>query len=170
MTFVSNLWINENTIEYREYQEKITKTASSANTLCVLPTGLGKTNIAALVAANRLQQNMHGKILFLAPTRPLVAQHKKNFEKYFKAGLKMRVITGEDPPENRFFLYKDADIIFSTPQTVRNDLKNNSIRLDEFILCVFDEAHRAVGNYAYPYVAKKYIEQSKNSLILALTA
>ncbi|MBI2578726.1 MAG: DEAD/DEAH box helicase family protein [Candidatus Aenigmarchaeota archaeon] len=170
MTFVSNPWLNEGIIEYREYQEKITKAALTGNTLCVLPTGLGKTNISAIVAAHRLDKDRNGKILFLAPTRPLVSQHKKNFEKYFKAGLKMKVITGEDMPENRVYLYRDADIIFSTPQTIQNDLKNRSIKLDDFILCIFDEAHRSVGNYAYPFVAKKYVEQSKSPLILALTA
>lgn len=121
MPFVSHSWLNDNVIEYREYQEKIARTALTGNTLCVIPTGLGKTNISALVAAHRLDKNLNGKILFLAPTRPLVSQHKKNFEKYFKAGLKMKVITGEDRPENRVYLYRDADIIFSTPQCVTGD-------------------------------------------------
>ncbi|MBI4018047.1 MAG: DEAD/DEAH box helicase [Candidatus Aenigmarchaeota archaeon] len=169
MQFVSHPWISENVIEHRDYQEKIARTALTGNTLCVLPTGLGKTNIAALVAAGRLQQSS-GRVLFLAPTRPLVSQHKKSFEKCFKAGLKMRVVTGEDNPENRFYLYKDADVIFSTPQCVQNDLKSRSISLDDFVLCIFDEAHRAVGNYAYPFVAKKYTEQARSPLILALTA
>lgn len=170
MDFVSHPWLNPGAIESREYQQDIARTVLTGNTLCVLPTGLGKTNLAALVAAQRLQQDSSGRILFLAPTRPLVSQHMKSFAKFFKAGLKMRVITGEDVPENRFHLYKGADIIFSTPQTIQNDLKSRIISLDQFILCVFDEAHRAVGNYAYPFVAKRYMEQSKNPLILALTA
>jgi Fanconi anemia group M protein len=33
-----------------------------------------------------------------------------------------------------------------------------------------DEAHRSVGNYAYVYIAKKYMAQASDPLILALTA
>ena len=45
--FISHPWINPDTVEAREYQENVVKTALTGNTLCVLPTGLGKTNIAA---------------------------------------------------------------------------------------------------------------------------
>jgi Fanconi anemia group M protein len=167
--FVEHPWINPDTIERREYQEDIVKTALNANTLCVIPTGLGKTNIAVLVTAHRLESYPDMKTLFLAPTRPLVNQHKKTFDKFLKTGLELKVITGFNKPEERKELYK-ADIIFSTPQTIRNDLKRGIINLSDYSLLIIDEAHRAVGNYAYPYVAKTYILQSKNPLILALTA
>jgi len=146
------------------------KAALQANTLCVLPTGLGKTSIAALVVAHRLEKYMDAKILFLAPTRPLVNQHKNTFEKFLKLGHELVAVTGEDKPEERVNLYKNADIIFSTPQTVRNDLKNGILDLGKFSLCIFDEAHRCVGNYAYTYIAKRYINSTKTPLILALTA
>jgi Fanconi anemia group M protein len=168
--YVEHAWINPSTIEYRAYQENIVKTATGGNTLCVLPTGLGKTSIAALVAANRLEKISSGKVLFLAPTRPLVEQHRKTFEKYFRLGLEMKTVTGEDKPETRSALYSSSDIIFSTPQTIRNDLKNGSLHLRDFILCVFDEAHRCSGDYAYAYIARAYTREAKQPLILALTA
>jgi Fanconi anemia group M protein len=34
----------------------------------------------------------------------------------------------------------------------------------------FDEAHRATGNYAYVYIAKKYVEQCRSPLVLGITA
>ena len=111
MQFVSHPWINPNTIENRAYQESVVKTALTANTLCVLPTGLGKTSVAALVAAERLSKNMKGKVLFLAPTRPLVNQHKMNFERFLKLGVELAVITGETKAEERFKIYKENDII-----------------------------------------------------------
>ena len=40
----------------RLYQETILATASLKNTLVVLPTGLGKTNIFIMLAAQRLKQ------------------------------------------------------------------------------------------------------------------
>lgn len=58
----------------------------------------------------------------------------------------------------------------ATPQTIRNDLINGKLSLENFSFVTFDEAHRCVKDYAYNYVAKKYIEQSKFPLILGLTA
>jgi len=40
----------------------------------VLPTGLGKTFIAAVVMYNFYRWYPKGKIVFMAPTRPLVSQ------------------------------------------------------------------------------------------------
>ncbi|KHO47738.1 MAG: fanconi anemia group M protein [archaeon GW2011_AR5] len=169
MHFVTHPWINPGTIENRAYQENVVKNALTANTLCVLPTGMGKTSIAALVAAERMQ-NMKGKVLFLAPTRPLVNQHKNNFERMMKLGVEMHVITGEQKSEERFKLYKNGDIFFATPQTVRNDIKHGLLDLADFSLVVFDEAHRCIGQYSYVYIAKVYMNRAKEPLILALTA
>ena len=168
MQYISHPWINDNVIEKRDYQEHIVNTALGANTLVVLPTGLGKTSVAALVAAEMLRKKPDGKILFMAPTRPLVNQHKKNFERFFKLGIEFSAVTGHDQPDEREVLYSKAQIIFSTPQTIRNDLKSGKIDISKFSLMIFDEAHRAVGNYAYPYIAKVY--SYHNGLILALTA
>jgi len=144
--------------------------AIDGNTLVVLPTGLGKTSVAALVAAYKLQRDSKGKILFLAPTRPLVDQQCVAFGKYMRTGLEMKVITGSTAPAGRKALYMKADVVFSTPQTIENDLKNGMLSLEEFSLCIFDEAHRAVGNYAYPYIAKEYMASARQPLIIALTA
>jgi len=170
MHFVEHPWINPNTIEKRSYQDAIASIAATGNTLCVLPTGMGKTSIAALVAADRLLKYKDAKILFMAPTKPLVEQHRKSFEKFLKISLELKTITGHNKPEERATLYQESNIIFATPQTIENDLENNIINLKNFSLLVVDEAHRSVGNYAYPYVAKKYMWQSSNPLILALTA
>jgi len=146
-------------------------TALRGNTLCVIPTGLGKTSIAALVAAERLRSDSEKKVLFMAPTKPLVEQHRTTFSRFFKIGEdELQVITGTTAPEVREALYKKAWIVFSTPQTIANDLKKSRLSLKDYSLIIVDEAHRAVGNYAYPYVAKIYMSQARSPLILALTA
>ena len=58
----------------REYQFSIVKRCLFKNTLVCLPTGLGKTFIAAVVMLNFYRWYPEGKIVFLAPTKPLVAQ------------------------------------------------------------------------------------------------
>lgn len=58
----------------RDYQLNIVKTCLYQNTLVSLPTGLGKTFIAAVVMYNFYRWFPSGKIIFFAPTKPLVAQ------------------------------------------------------------------------------------------------
>lgn len=151
----------------RLYQESIFATATLNNTLVVLPTGLGKTNIALMLAKHRLTNYPESKIVFFAPTKPLAEQHCRVFATQEMPGI---VFTGETPPEKRKELWQKHNIIFSTPQGFENDVINSAIKLENVSLIVFDEAHRAVGDYAYVYLAKKYAEQAKNQRILALTA
>ena len=154
--------------EPREYQLKIAEKASKTNTLVVLPTGLGKTLIAAMVAKKRLEKHPQTKILILAPTRPLAAQHKETFEKFLNQ--EVFLITGKVNLEKRKEMYKVAKIISATPQVILNDLERKIFDLSDFSLVVFDEAHRAVKDYAYVPIAKKYYKTSRYSLILGLTA
>ena len=52
--FIQHPLIRPESLESREYQLAITVHALEQNTMVVLPTGLGKTAIALLVAASRL--------------------------------------------------------------------------------------------------------------------
>lgn len=155
----------------RLYQETILATAIKKNTLVVLPTGMGKTNIFLMLAAYRLRQYPNSKILFIGPTRPLIDQYYAVFKKHFEIeNEKMVIFTGFVSPEKRAELWKDAVIIFSTPQGLENDIISRKINLEEVSLLGVDEAHRAVGDYAYVFVAKQYQKLSKYPRILGLTA
>lgn len=158
-------------LEPRDYQKNIAKTASEKNTLVVLPTGMGKTLISLLVAAERLDKFPNSKIMILSPTRPLSAQHQETFENFTTIPKEeIILLTGKIRPEDRAELYRKAKIVIATPQTIENDIENNRIDLSDFSFIVFDEAHRAVKEYSYPHVAKKFRMQSKYPLILGLTA
>lgn len=166
--YVNHPVIKPNSISLRRYQEAITATACERNTLVVLPTGLGKTIIAVLVMAYRLMEHPDSKILFLAPTKPLVVQHKKTFDEIVP-GKKTAILTGEEKVEKRAEIWENNQVIFATPQTIENDLIRG-LSLDDVSLVIFDEAHRAVGDYSYVYIAKRYLETGRNQLILGLTA
>jgi Fanconi anemia group M protein len=158
-------------IKLREYQESAVAVAMGQNTLVVLPTGLGKTIIALFVAVQRLDKYPNSKILFLAPTKPLAQQHVASFKKHLNLDDgQFALLTGEEKAENRKKLWQGSKVIFATPQTIENDLITGNINLKDVSFVVFDEAHRAVGEYAYVFIAKKYLEQGKNRLSLALTA
>lgn len=161
---------NEGT-EIRDYQKNISETALQKNTLVVLPTGMGKTLISVLVALKRLEQFPESKVLITAPTRPLNAQHKKSFEQFTKIiPEEISLVTGKINPQNREEIYKKSKIVVATPQTIQNDLESGRMSLSDFCFVTFDEAHRAMKDYAYTYIAKRYMLQAKNPLILALTA
>jgi len=165
----SNSLLRGNFIERRSYQEAIAKNALRVNTLVCLPTGLGKSIVALYVAAERLQQVPDKSVVMLAPTKPLVLQHFKTFQKLINIDSSAMVwLTGEVSPDERVGLWKKR-LIFSTPQVFMNDLLTGKLSLDTFSLMVFDEAHRAVGDYPYVFIADRYAA-TEGSLILGLTA
>lgn len=168
--FVEHPLVKPGVVEDRLYQRRIVERALKANTLVVLPTALGKTVIAALTTAYRLRE-AGGKALFLAPTRPLVLQHHERFKELLNiAESFMAVLTGQHPQPRRVELFHRARVVFATPQVVRNDLADGLITLKDVSLLIFDEAHRARGNYAYVEIARSYVEERRDHLILALTA
>lgn len=162
----------------REYQQKIFETAAKKNTLVVLPTGLGKTLVALLLAKERMNKFPDQKIVFLAPTRPLVEQHFTYFTKNLeneedekaKEKWNIHIFTGKIAPKKRKEIWKEANLIFSTPQCIENDLQNELIDLSNVSLLIEDECHRCLKSYSYVYVAKEYLKQSKNTRLLGLTA
>ena len=158
-------------LELRSYQKEILATAIQYNTLVVLPTGLGKTAIAMALSEQRIRQYPSSKVLILAPTKPLVEQHYATFTEHVPDALSLGVIlTGRTKPENRAKQFASSTYIFSTPQTIENDLLSRRISLSEVSLLVVDEAHRTTGEYAYVSIVSTYKKQSKYERILALTA
>ncbi|MGP3703295.1 MAG: DEAD/DEAH box helicase [Candidatus Bathyarchaeota archaeon] len=161
--------IKKNCVESRQYQQNIVKTCLKGNTLVVLPTGLGKTLIAAILTAERLLRFSWGRCFILAPTKPLILQHYQVFKDVLNLETKyFTMFTGETSPSRR--VLGEAKVVFMTPQILENDIITGRIKLEDVVLLVFDEAHRAVGNYPYVFIADIYMKTSKNPLILGLTA
>lgn len=69
-----NVWIYPTNYPVREYQYAMVHTSLLHNTLVCLPTGLGKTFIGAVLMYNFYRWYPSAKIVFMAPTKPLVAQ------------------------------------------------------------------------------------------------
>ncbi|MHB8351455.1 MAG: DEAD/DEAH box helicase, partial [Thermoplasmata archaeon] len=150
MTTVEHPRIRPGVLEDRAYQAAIAQAARTQNTLVVLPTGLGKTAIALRVIADTLLEAPTRSVLLLAPTRPLVFQHAKSLVATLFAPPPL-ILTGAIGPERRQELLRPPQIIVATPQVIANDVAHGLFPLDDLSLVIFDEAHRAVGDY--PYVA-----------------
>lgn len=172
-TFINHPLLRNNLLQFREYQKNISSIALNKNTLVILPTALGKTMISLLVSINTLYNYRDKRILILAPTRPLVNQHWKSFVSYIRLpNDQTAVVTGKIPPYARTIVWNNDAIrlIFSTPEVIRNDIKEKRVSLENFFLIVFDEAHRAVKDYAYTFIADQYVRHCSFPLILGLTA
>lgn len=157
--------------EPRLYQQTILHSCVRNNCLIVLPTGLGKTKTAILVAVHRLNSFPNSKILFLTPTKPLANQICQEFKKCTDIqDSEIFLFTGAVSPEKRETQWNNAKIVVSTPQGCVNDVINGRMSLEEISLLVFDEAHRAVGDYDYVFLAKQYHKRGKFPRIIGLTA
>ncbi|HTW76939.1 MAG TPA: DEAD/DEAH box helicase [Thermoplasmata archaeon] len=151
------------------FQIDLARIGLDEDLLVVLPTGLGKTVIAALVAAEVLRRGP-GKVLVLAPTRPLVRQHADSFAAWL-VPLRAARFTGTVAHPEREGRWDDADVVFATPELLANDLAAGRYDLREVALAVFDEAHHAVGKYAYVPIAERYrAARPADGRVLGLTA
>ena len=169
--YFNHPFLKHNKILYRHYQENIAHRCKSKNSLVVLPTGLGKTIIGIILMAYRLLEYSEAKIIILAPTRPLVSQHKAACEKYLNIPLEhICLLNGKLPPEKRYQLFIKSKLIIATPQVIKNDVKRGRYELNQVSLIIFDEAHHTKGNYAYNFISKEYMNSCTDPLILGFTA
>ncbi len=161
--------IQSEKIEARLYQQLLAANVlKKGNTMIVAPTALGKTIVAALVAAERLKKHPNSKILLLAPTKPLVVQHEESFRNFIKTTTSS--LTGAVKVEERIKRWENSQIICATPQTVESDIIAGRYSLNNVSLLIFDECHRGTGSYAYVFLARRYTDQADDPLILGLTA
>jgi ERCC4-related helicase len=155
----------------RDYQFNIVQRGLFHNLLVALPTGLGKTFIAATIILNWFRWTTEAQIVFVAPTKPLVAQQ---VEACFNiAGIPRSyttMLTGGVSTGLRADEWKEKRVFFMTPQTLLNDLKSGYADPKKIVLLVVDEAHRATGAYAYVEVVSFLRRFNSSFRVLALTA
>jgi ATP-dependent DNA helicase MPH1 len=156
----------------RTYQQRIIEVSLYSNSLVCLPTGLGKTYIGLVVMYNFHRWFPSRKVLFLAPTRPLVNQQFKYWTNTFSKTFNVSAteMTGNLSPEKRYQAWNSNSIFFSTPQIVENDIENNLCDPNSIVCLIIDEAHRAVGNYSYCNIINKLNDGNVDFRICGLTA
>ncbi|KZL76105.1 fanconi anemia group M protein [Colletotrichum tofieldiae] len=155
----------------RDYQFSIVKNGLFNNTLVALPTGLGKTFIAATIMLNYYRWTKDAKIVFVAPTKPLVSQQVDAcFNIVGIPRSETTLLTGDTAPALRVDEWSSKRVFFMTPQTLQNDISHGYADPKSIVLLVIDEAHRATGEYAYAKVVKRIRQYNPYFRLLALTA
>nr|XP_012151506.1 PREDICTED: Fanconi anemia group M protein isoform X1 [Megachile rotundata] len=164
-------WIYPENYPIRDYQYNIVQACLYKNTLVCLPTGLGKTFIGAVVMYNFWRWYPKGKVVFLAPTKPLVAQ--QIFACYNVMGIpsiETIELTGAINQKQREVAWLKKRVVFATPQVFYNDLYKKIVPADSIKCVVIDEAHKALGKHAYCECIRTLSETNKNFRVLALSA
>ncbi|XP_075782236.1 Fanconi anemia group M protein isoform X2 [Pelodiscus sinensis] len=165
------LWIYPSNWAVRGYQERLARAALLANTLVCLPTGLGKTFVAAVVLYNFYRWFPSAKALFLAPTKPLVAQQREACARVMGIPAHhMAEMTGGTQVLNRKEIWHNKRVFFLTPQIMVNDLSRGTCPAAEIKCLVIDEAHKALGNHAYCQVVRELCKYTTQFRVLALSA
>jgi len=164
-------WIYPMSDKYaeRKYQLEIARSAILHNTLVSLPTGLGKTLIAAVVMYNFYRWFPKGKVIFLAPTRPLVRQQ-------IEACYNIMGIPEKDTAEisgtikDRENLWRSRRVFFCTPQAFQRDMENGLCDAKMIVCLVLDEAHKTTKKYAYNIVLQRLRDAGAKARIVGLSA
>lgn len=168
-SYLEHPLIRGSSVEWRDYQVELARSALNTNALVALPTGLGKTIVAALIVAERLKEDPGASVMILAPTKPLCQQHHELMIRVLKLDeSSVGLWTGELPPTAREGSI--PKLLIATPQLILNALTKGKIRLDKTSTIVLDEAHRAVGNYAYVPIVRIYFSQRKGAHVVGFTA
>ncbi|KAF9243791.1 P-loop containing nucleoside triphosphate hydrolase protein [Melanogaster broomeanus] len=164
-------WIYPLNQPKRDYQFNIVKHCLFDNTLVALPTGLGKTFIAGVVMLNFYRWFPEGRVVFVAPTKPLVAQQIHACHR--TCGIPGRdavELTGNNPRAYRSRMWEEKRVFYMTPQTLMNDLITENCDPCDIILMVIDEAHKGTGDYAYAQIIRFLMAKNPHFRVLALTA
>ena len=169
--YLNHPLIKPNKIEARLYQQTLFASCIKENSLVILPTGLGKTILFLMITAQRLQKFPDGKIVFCAPTKPLLDQHELVSKDSLEIDSeKIIQVSGQIDPRKRKQVWEQGQILICTPQTIQNDIIQRRINLEDIVFLCLDEAHKAVGDHSYVFIAEQYNKKAKEPLLLGITA
>jgi len=139
----------------RDYQIELYVCALLENSVIYLPTGAGKTMIAAMVSAYMKKINPEKKICFVTDRIPLVFQQAS----YLR--LQTGLTVGEFCGENKELMNSQLnhDIFVLTADFLINKLFSKEMYLEECSCLIIDEIHHATGEHSFSRLIKEFYKQ-----------
>ena len=163
----------------RDYQRELFLSVMRKNTLVCLPTGSGKTLVAAMALSCMKKLNPDKLMVFLVDRVPLVYQQSEYIRSQVPE-LRVMTLVGEmESPQQKAvhqaLANQKVDVLVLTHQIFLNFLaieKNPIVRLSDISVLVFDEAHHCRGRHQYNQIMEYYhVTPNKfKPIVLGLTA
>lgn len=155
--------------EPRTYQIELYVAALCMNTIVYMPTGAGKTMIAAMCATFMKKTNPNKKIFFVCDRIPLVFQQGA----YLRAqtGLSVGEFCGECRQIAKSQL--NCDILVFTCDFLINILTNKTLSMDDCCCLIIDEIHHAHEGHSFNKLIENFCDKLSDELrprIIGLTA
>lgn len=148
----------------RRYQNRAVEIGKRQSLVVVLPTGSGKTLIAAAIAATHVANGK--RVLFLVPTCLLVQQQARavRTETDLKVLKVAEYMGGASLPEV-------FQVLVSTPAAfIALNTSNEKFRYETFGCIIFDEVHHVMKKHPYRKIARSLACIHPAPHILGLTA
>jgi ERCC4-related helicase len=148
----------------RAYQHRIVQTIMQENTIVLLPTGSGKTLIAAEAIAQTFAQSKNARAVMFVPTIALVAQQARALREWLGSACRVGEFHGEKTLPLVF------DVLVSTPKAFESAQKRGTdiCAWDKFSLIVFDEVHHVIKDH--PYRTHRLSRSNNTPRVVGLTA
>jgi ERCC4-related helicase len=144
-------------MKLRPYQEKVVNEIGNENAIVKMPTGSGKTFVAAEFLLRSLIKRGRDAIarsaLFLVPTCDLVTQQTKAIKEWVGTEIIIADYFGGKVVPSAF------DVLVSTPQAFltvqQTETSNKWFQWSNFFACVFDEVHHVLKEHPYRIIAHR---------------
>ncbi|NXW43716.1 DHX58 helicase, partial [Nyctiprogne leucopyga] len=168
-------------MELREYQREAAGPAlRGCSSIVWLPTGAGKTRVAAHVCQRHLEGRRGRRVAVLVNKVHLVEQHFQKEFHVLQGDFKVTAISGDSSHKSFFaFEVKQSDVVICTAQILQNALvsreEDTHVELTDFSLLVIDECHHTHKDAVYnkimlSYLQRKLSGQQDLPRVLGLTA
>lgn len=153
-------------MEFRAYQLMLAAKATLQDSLVILPTGLGKTNVAILALHRLIEERVKDhpgfKIVMTAPTNVLAHQHVGTLQKYFPDVAIGELSSSVTDFKKRKKLWEESRIVIVTNELIAKSQEYESdeakwrIPIEEADYLIMDEVHMARKNHAMVKVIEKF--------------
>lgn len=149
----------------RTYQTRLANLALLHNTLVVLPTGAGKTLVAADVIRKRIDANA-GRAVFFVPTVLLVEQQAEALRGWLGPEKVIAEFMGGAQIPDSF------DALVSTPKAFLSQQNQGTLGFDwaSFGTVVFDEVHHVLKEHPYRKLALDLLKSNATPRVIGLSA